>query len=84
MWQYLDILREKAKKIILKGFGEENYKYFKPKLGYPPIASKAVGLATYRKKFLVMSEQYYDKSYVIGELANMGSDSRTKYPVLEA
>ena len=50
MWQYLDILREKAKKIFLKALGEEKYKYFQPKLGYPPIASKAVGLAMYRKK----------------------------------
>jgi hypothetical protein len=36
--------------------GEEKYKYFKAKLGNPPIASKAVGLATYRKKILVMRE----------------------------
>ena len=28
----------------------------KKKIGYPPIASKAVGLATYRKIFLVMTE----------------------------
>ena len=70
--------------LFLKALGEEKYKYFQPKLGYPPIASKAVGLAMYRKKILVMREQYYDKSYVIGQLANMGSDSKTKYPVLEA
>ena len=31
-----------------------------------------------------MTEWYYDKSHVIGELTKMGSDSRTKYPVLQA
>ena len=36
--------------LFLKALGEEKYKYFQPKLGYPPIASKAVGLAMYRKK----------------------------------
>ena len=69
--------------LFLKALGEEKYKYFQPKLGYPPIASKAVGLAMYRKKILVRREQYYDKSYVVRQLANIGSVSISKYPVLE-
>ena len=31
-----------------------------------------------------MKEEYYDKSYVFGEHAKMESDSKTKYPVLQA
>ena len=82
MWQYLDILGEKAKQFGFTRLWTGKIQVFQAPTGYS-TAEKAF-IAFLSDKILAFEGKKPKLKIEIGQQAMMGSDYPTKYPILQA